>query len=88
MPQAAQVAAHNGEIWVLGGVRIKRTFRFDPANGEWLPGPDLPTEQSWGSASDLDGRLVVAGGARWSEFHQRYIFDDSAYMYREGSFEE
>ena len=88
MPQAAQVAAHNGEIWVLGGVRIKRTFRFDPANGEWRPGPDLPTEQSWGSASDLDGRLVVAGGARWSEFHQRYIFDDSAYMYREGSFEE
>ena len=88
MPQAAQVAAHNGEIWVMGGVRIKRTFRYDPADGEWLPGPDLPTEQSWGSASDLNGRLVLAGGARWSEFHQRYIFDDSAYMYREGSFEE
>ena len=88
MPQAAQVAAHNGEIWVMGGVRIKRSFRYDPAQGEWLPGPNLPTEQSWGSASDLNGRLVLAGGARWSEFHQRYIFDDSAYMYREGSFEE
>ena len=85
---AAQVAAHNGEIWVMGGVRTKRTFRYDPEQGEWLPGPDLPTEQSWGSASDLNGRLVLAGGARWSEFHQRYIFDDSAYMYKEGSFEE
>ena len=88
MPQAAQVAAHNGEIWVLGGVRIKRTFRYLPEKGEWIPGPDLPTEQSWGSASDLNGRLILAGGARWSEFHQRYIFDDSVYMYREGSFEE
>ena len=47
MPQAAQVAAHNGEIWVMGGVRTKRTFCYDPAEGEWLPGPDLPTEQSW-----------------------------------------
>ena len=88
MPQAAQVAAHNGEIWVLGGVGIKRTFRYLPQKGEWVPGPDLPTEQSWGSAGDLNGRLVLAGGARWSEFHQRYIFDDSVYMYREGSFEE
>ena len=84
MPQAA----HDGEIWVLGGVRIKRTFRYDPARGSWRPGPALPTEQSWGAASDLNGQLVVAGGAHRSEFHNRYIFDDSVYMYREGSFEE
>ena len=86
MPQAAQVAAHDGEIWVLGGARIERTFRYDPAEGSWRPGPSLPTEQSWGSASDLNGRLIVAGGAHWSELHRRYLFDDAVYAYREGSF--
>ncbi len=86
MPQAAQVAAHDGEIWVLGGVRTKRTFRYDPDAGSWRPGPSLPTEQSWGSASDLNGRLIVAGGAHWSELHGRYLFDDAVYAYREGSF--
>ena len=86
MPQAAQVAAHDGEIWVLGGVGTKRTFRYDPKEGSWRPGPPLPTEQSWGSASDLNGRLIVAGGAHWSELHGRYLFDDAVYAYREGSF--
>lgn len=86
MPQAAQVAAHDGKIWVLGGVHTKRTFCYDPQSGQWKPGPELPTEQSWGSASDLNGRLIIAGGAHWSEFHHRFIFDDAVYAYKEGSF--
>ena len=89
MPQAAQVAAHNGEIWVLGGVRIKRTFRYhSPEKGSGSPAPICPPSSPGVLPAVSTARLVLAGGARWSEFHQRYIFDDSVYMYREGSFKE
>jgi len=75
-PQAAQVAAYDGKVWVMGGSRRKDTHIFDPKTESWEVGPDLPTDNSWGAALDLGGRLVVAGGAHWSERHQRYYFDD------------
>lgn len=81
-PQAAQVAAHDGKVWVMGGSRRKDTHVFDPESGVWSDGPALPTDNSWGAALEVGGRLVVAGGAHWSERHKRYYFDDRAIALR------
>lgn len=81
-PQAALVTAFGGEIWVMGGYRMKTTHRYAPGERKWRPGPQLPTEQSWGAAAVLGDRLIIAGGAHWSEVHQTYIFDDRTYVLR------
>ena len=75
-PQAAQVVAFGERIWVMGGSRRRDTNIYDPATATWKRGPDLPTDNSWGAALVLTATLVIAGGAHWSERHQRYFFDD------------
>ncbi len=79
-PQAPQVAAHAGEVWVMGGSKRQTTHIYNPRHRTWRQGPSLPTDQSWGAALDLDGRLIVAGGAHWSERHQTYIYDDRVFV--------
>ena len=81
-PQAAQVAAFDGKMWVMGGSRRRDTNTYDPKTRSWSKGPDLPTDNSWGAALELGGRLIVAGGAHWSERHQRYFFDDRVFALR------
>jgi hypothetical protein len=83
-PQAALVAAFAGEVWVMGGHLSRATWRYTPAEHCWRPGPPLPTFQSWGAAAVLEGNLYVAGGAHWSEAHQRFVFDDRTYVLRPG----
>lgn len=80
-PQAAQVTAHNGEIWVMGGSRRRDTHIYDPETRRWRDGPDLPCDNSWGAAVDVSGTLLVAGGAHWSERHQSYFFDDRVWAF-------
>ena len=81
-PQASQIAAHDGEVWVLGTHTTARGYRYSPAEGKWQRAPDLPSPNSWGAAAELDGRLIVAGGAHRARFH--FIFDDRMYALREG----
>ncbi|MCC7261804.1 MAG: hypothetical protein IT369_04690 [Candidatus Latescibacteria bacterium] len=83
-PQAAQVAAYAGEVWVMGGHLSHATWRYSPAEQCWRPGPALPTFQSWGAAAVLEGRLYLAGGAHWSALHERFVFDDRTYVLRPG----
>ncbi len=75
-PQAPQMALFRDRIWVMGGSRRRDTNVYDPTTRTWARGPDLPTDNSWGAALDLHGTLIIAGGAHWSECHQRYFFDD------------
>jgi N-acetylneuraminic acid mutarotase len=81
-PKAAQVAAFAGKVWVMGGSRRRDTHIYDPVEDTWSTGPDLPTDNSWGAALELQGQLFIAGGAHWSERHQRYFFDDRVLTFR------
>ena len=80
LPQASQVAAHDGQVWVLGSYKTDQGYRYSPADKTWQPAPDLPAPNSWGAAAELGGRLVVVGGAHRARFH--FIFDDRMYALR------
>jgi hypothetical protein len=82
-PQAAQVAAHRGEVWVMGGSRRRDTNIYNPVANTWRRGPDLPCDNSWGAAVDVGGTLIVAGGAHYSERHRTFLFDDRTWALRE-----
>lgn len=83
-PQAAQVAVHGGQVWVMGGSRRRDTHVYDPRARTWRAGPDLPCDNSWGAAVDVGGTLIVAGGAHRSERHRTYVFDDRLWALRQG----
>lgn len=76
---SAQVAAHNGCVWVIAGVGERATFHFDPTSRSWTRGPDLPTSQSWGAAWSAGGVLLCIGGAHWLEEEQTYHFDNRVF---------
>jgi N-acetylneuraminic acid mutarotase len=80
LPQASQVAAHDGQVWVLGNYKTDEGYRYSPADSTWRRAPNLPTPNSWGAAAELGGRLIVAGGAHKAQFH--FIFDDRMYALR------
>jgi len=85
-PRACLCAAHNGEVWVMGGYGTdepRATWRYSPKDGKWRRGPDLPTPLGWGAAGELGGKLILAGGAYRSEPHKYYIFTDRTLMLRE-----
>jgi hypothetical protein len=79
LPQAPLMDAHGNAVWILGGYKSSKTFFFQPENETWSSGPDLPTDQSWGAAASLHGKLMVIGGAHWSEAHDTFIFDDRVF---------
>ena len=78
--QASQIAAHDGQVWMLGSHLTDRGYRYSPADRQWQHAPQLPTPNSWGAAAELGGRLVVAGGAHKARFH--FVFDDRMYALR------
>ena len=80
LPQASQIAAHDGQVWVLGSYTTDQGYRYSPADSTWRRAPNLPTPNSWGAAAELGGRLIVAGGAHKAQFH--FIFDDRMYALR------
>ena len=66
-PQAPMCTAFAGKVWVMGG-RGKgggqtATYAYSPDSGEWQRGPDIPLPVSWAAAADVNGRLLIAGGA-------------------------
>jgi hypothetical protein len=65
-PRSCQMAAFDGEIWLLGGVGVpgwSHVQIYNPTTNAWRTGPDLPRELAWGAAAAADGKLVVTGGA-------------------------
>jgi hypothetical protein len=57
----AAVAAHQGGIWVAGGMGT--TVRvYDPATGRWRNGPPLPAAESFGTLVSDGKRLYFMGG--------------------------
>ncbi len=64
--RSGQVAAYKGEIWLMGGAGVRdnvETHIYNPKNGVWRTGPDLPRPTNWGAAATVNGRLMVTGGA-------------------------
>jgi hypothetical protein len=85
-PNAPLTADRKDGIWVMGGwgtQEPRATFRYSPVNGTWMRGPDLPTPLAWAAAADVGGRLVVAGGAWYSEAHRYFIFSDRTWTLRD-----
>ena len=80
LPQASQIAAHDGQVWVLGSYETAEGYRYDPVDKVWHWAPDLPSPNSWGAAAEFDGRLVVAGGAHL--IRSDFVFDDRMYALR------
>ena len=88
-PRAAITAAHNGEVWVMGGWTPQvargtgKVFAFSPKSKTWREERELPGPLAWAAAGDVDGKLIVAGGAYYSPEHAYYIFEDRAFLLRD-----
>ena len=64
--RSSQIAAHKGEIWIMGGRDIpsqSTTLIYNPKTGNSQRGPELPRELSWGAGFSLQGKLYLMGGA-------------------------
>jgi N-acetylneuraminic acid mutarotase len=86
-PNAPLCAAHDGQVWVMGGVgnggaRVA-THVYSPESSQWRKGPDLPLPVSWGAAADVNGRLLIAGGAYQEPRAKDYHNSDRAFLLRE-----
>ena len=80
--KAPLMTSYRSEIWMMGGARQDRTQIYDPRSKTWRNGPRLPTQQSWGGAAVLEGRLYITGGAHRSERHDMTIYDDRTWVLR------
>ncbi|MGH9786125.1 MAG: Kelch repeat-containing protein [Terriglobia bacterium] len=64
----ANVAALDGKIYFLGGIRILsgfttgETYEYDPASNTWTARASMPTPRGASGVAALDGRIYVAGG--------------------------
>lgn len=61
------VAAHNGQIWIAGGLRSDGTASdevvvYDPASRRWTDGPDLPEAVHHAALVSDGAGLVLLGG--------------------------
>lgn len=84
-PNAPLMAAHKGEIWVMGGWGTKHptaTQIYAPRRRRWRRGPDLPTPLGWAAAAELNGKLVIAGGAYYGPEHRSFLFTDTCWELR------
>ena len=80
--QGPLAAAYRGELWLMGGYEDQRIRCYNPGTRTWRAGPDLPTEQSWGAATVMNGQLIIVGGAHYSTEHEVVVFDDRTYVLR------
>jgi hypothetical protein len=65
-PRSCQMASFAGEVWLMGGQQVPGQSMvqiYNPATRQWRMGPDLPRGLSWGAAADVNGQLIVTGGA-------------------------
>ena len=81
--QGPLAAAYRGEVWMIGGYGDQRIRCYNPATRTWRLGPKLPTEQSWGAATVMNGQLIITGGAHYSRRHATVVFDDRTYVLRD-----
>jgi uncharacterized protein (TIGR03437 family) len=64
----ANVAALNGKVYFLGGIRIGtpfvtgQTFEYDPATNAWTERAAMPTPRGAAGVAALEGKIYVAGG--------------------------
>ena len=64
----SNLAALNGKVYFLGGIRIGssfttgQTFEYDPAADAWTERARMPTPRGASGVAALDGRIYVAGG--------------------------
>ena len=69
------VAAHDGRIWLAGGLSpfgeaLTDVEIFDPATGEWSNGPALPAAVHHASLASDGARLLLIGGYLGSAFNR------------------
>jgi hypothetical protein len=87
------VTAHQGRIWLAGGLSplneaLADVAIFDPATGEWSTGPSLPTGIHHGTLVSDGSRLLLVGGfigrspSRPISFV--LVLDETAGVWREG----
>lgn len=65
-PRSCQMASFEGEIWLMGGVAVpgwSHVQIYNPESQTWRTGPPLPRELAWGAAAEVEGKLIVTGGA-------------------------
>ncbi len=73
-PRSCQVAVHRDELWIMGGRDVPagdHTWIYTPRTGQWRRGPNLPRELAWGAAAEVQGRLLLAGGAAGRSYNNR-----------------
>lgn len=82
----------NEKLFIIGGYRyvtdarkdefpasIKDVSVFDPTNGTWASGPDLPTELGSVRVAEWAGHLIVAGtSALWPGYRLYALSEDGA----------
>lgn len=69
------VAAHDGRIWMAGGLSpfgeaLTDVEVFDPAGGEWADGPSLPAAVHHAALVSDGERLLLIGGYLGSDFNR------------------
>jgi hypothetical protein len=85
-------AAFDGELWTVGGFTaeggVTTTVQiFEPRNGEWREGPDLPAALHHASLVATDRHLVVIGGYAGRSFDpvdDVFVLDDGGRGWRSG----
>ena len=84
------VAAHNGRIWVAGGLRSDgsasdEVFFYDPAGSRWTGGPHLPEAVHHAAlVSDGAGLVLLGGYAADGPTAGVHRLDDEAGAWTEG----
>ncbi len=82
-PRSCQMAAYQGEIWMLGGrdtAGEDQTLIYSPKAKSWRQGPSLPRPLSWGAAAVVNGQLIVTGGA--ASYGKDYLYNDRTFVWR------
>jgi hypothetical protein len=84
--RAPEFAVTQGRLWVLGGRDVAKdvgAFVFDPAAKTWREGPDLPAPASWAACGEVNGSLIVAGGAAEIPYAKKtFTFANATYKLR------
>ncbi len=87
-PSAPMCAVFEGKIWVMGGRGADgaqtTVFAYSPESGQWERGPDLPLPVSWAAAAEVNGQLLVAGGAYEDARVGNFFNTDRVFLLRTG----
>jgi hypothetical protein len=86
-PNAPLCTAFDDMVWVMGGRGPDggqtSSWAYSPDTGKWIQGPDIPLPVSWAAAADVDGRLLIAGGAYNEARVGSYFNSDRVFLLRQ-----